>query len=125
MGSYLYEWRRRGDSDWTPVARFRNWSPDPVPGNNVTFIGGSLIYLHHGFVFAVSTNTGESWSVFGEHAGISPDNGPPWGFQNITNVVINTDGIGEIRTKSRSWQDTTNLILQTRDFGFTWEIEAD
>ena len=61
---YVFESRSPADNDWHHVMTFRHDDQVGIPRESVMVKNGSLAYVAMGWMFAVTTDSGRTWSVW-------------------------------------------------------------
>ena len=115
---YKFESGDAAKNHWREIATFRHDDPLPIPREQVRRVNDGVAYLFMGWMYAVTTDGGKSWSVWNAERDL-----PAWqccNYRLIGDVALNADGTGTM---------TCNVIdsargevpkLLTRDFGRTW-----
>jgi hypothetical protein len=115
---YKFESGNASKTQWREIATFRHDDPLLIPREQVRRIDDKVAYLFMGWMYAVTTDGGQSWAVWSAERDL-----PGWqccNYRLIGDVALNGDGTGTM---------TCNVIdsargevpkLLTRDFGRTW-----
>ena len=116
---YKFESAQGAGPDWREVMTFRHDGPVPIPRDQVRRAGESVAYLFMGWMYAVTTDGGDSWTVWDAARDL-----PGWRCCNyglIQDVALNADGTGTMTCKVIDAGRGEIPTLVTTDFGRTWE----
>jgi hypothetical protein len=115
---YLFESAKPGTNEWQQIVMFRHDDRPPIPRDQVRFVGDDVAFVFMGWVYAVSTDRGASWSVYD-----ATRNLPGWRCCNyglIKNVDLWPDGTGVMTLKPILGRTGEVSELRTRDYGVHW-----
>ena len=109
------------DSDaWREVMTFRHDDPVPIPRDQVRFVNERVGYVFMGWVYAVTTDGGTTWSVWNAETDL-----PKWACCNyrlIGDVNIEADGTGTMTLNPIPQRQSEVPRLTTNDFGRHWNL---
>ncbi|HEV2664040.1 MAG TPA: hypothetical protein VG324_03975, partial [Blastocatellia bacterium] len=60
---YVFQSAQIGSDRWRDIMVFRHDDPDPIPRDQIRFVYESTGYVFMGWMYAVTTDKGASWSV--------------------------------------------------------------
>lgn len=115
---YKFESGNAAETQWQEIATFRHDDPVPIPREQVRRMNESVAYLFMGWMYAVTTDGGKSWTVWNAEHDL-----PGWRCCNhrlINDVTLNTDGTGTMKCHVIDSSRGEVPKLLTRDFGRTW-----
>ena len=115
---YVFRSLPAGSDAWHDIMTFRHDDPNPIPRDQVRFLNDRVGFVFMGWMFAVTTDSGATWSVWDSARDL-----PNWQCCNyglITDVQLNADGTGTMTL--RPIQDRRGEVpqLRTKDFGRHW-----
>ena len=116
---YRFEAALEGLSDWHEVMTFRHDDPVEIPKDQFRVINARLAYAFMGWMYAVTTDGGRTWSVW--DAGVDL---PDWKCCNyglIRDVELNPSGAGLMRLQVIRGRPGEVPELSTADFGRHWK----
>ena len=90
----------------------------PIPRNQIRAVGDGTVYFFIGWLYAVTTDGGHSWSVW-----TAKENLPNWECCNyglIRDVSLRDDGSGTMILNPIPGRSGEVPALYTKDFGRTW-----
>src|SRR5215475_10778411 len=61
---YVFQSAPMGSDQWRDVMIFRHDDPDPIPRDQIRFLNENIGYAFMGWMYAVTTDQGASWSVW-------------------------------------------------------------
>ena len=117
-GYYVFESSPLGVDRWQEIMTFRHDDPVPIPRNQVRFVTRQVAYIFMGWLYAVTIDGGQSWSVW--DASKNDQLSKSYNYDMIREVNISPDGSGKM---------TLNLTgnkreeLSTKDYGSHWTSE--
>ena len=115
-GIYRFEAAPAG-SGWRDIMDFRHDDPVGIPKENVRFVSDHIAYVFMGWKYAVTTDGGQTWSVWD---GTKKLRAYCCDFDAIRAVTIAQDGSGRMTLHSSAKPEI--LSLTTKDFGQHWSM---
>lgn len=115
---YMFESTSGDSNDWREIVIFRHDDQPKIPANQVRFVNDQVGYLFMGWIYAVTTDGGASWSVWDAKNDLSNWQCCDYGL--IRDVSIGEDGVGKMRLKPISNRHGDAPELRTRDYGRHW-----
>jgi hypothetical protein len=115
---YKFESSDAAKNQWREIATFRHDDPVPIPREQVRRINHKVAYLFMGWMYAVTTDGGKSWTVWNAKRDL-----PGWqccNYRLIGDVMLNADGTGTMMCNVIDTARGEVPRLLTRDFGRTW-----
>lgn len=118
---YVFESGRVGTSAWHEILTFRHDDQPKIPTSQVRFVDDQLGYFFMGWVYAVTTDGGITWSVWDAAKDLS--NWQCCNYQLIQNAEISQDGTGSMKLKPIENRRGEVPELHTVDYGKHWRVE--
>jgi hypothetical protein len=115
---YVFMSAQAGSKKWREIFTFRHDDPVPIPKEQVRLVGKGVGYVYMGWMYAVTTDAGKSWSVWD-----AAENLPEWSCCNyglIASVGIEPDGKGTMILNPIQGRSGEVGQLHTTDFGRSW-----
>jgi hypothetical protein len=115
---YVFESRSPTDKDWHHVMTFRHDDQVRIPTESVIIKSTSLAYVSMGWMFAVTTDSGRTWSVWNAESNL-----PGWTCCNyglIRSVDLDSGGSGTMTLNPIRGRTGEVPRLYTNDYGRTW-----
>lgn len=109
--------RAKNFDDMDSVVTIRRDIQIPIPHENVKLIGDKIGYIFMGWVYAVTTDGGKTWTKWDAEQAL-----PNWQCCNqnlIRSVTIESNGIGTMTLNLGKDKEGITL-LRTQDYGKTW-----
>jgi len=112
---YLFESTSAISKEWQEVLRIQMDDPDPLPRENVRFVGEKIAYVFLGRQLAVTTDAGSTWARWD-----ALTDQPNWSRTRplIQDVEIGPDGRGKMTLRHAGTSAQSHLL--TRDYGRMW-----
>lgn len=112
---YVFKSSPPGSNRWREIMTFRDDDPGRIPRENVRFVSEQVGYVFMGWMYAVTTDGGATWSVWDakEKLGDACAN-----YGLIKAVYIASDGAGEMTLNRNCGGKMPKL--RTRDYGKNW-----
>lgn len=110
-----------GSSDWHEIMMFRHDDQPLIPRDQVRFVNDQTAYIFMGWMYAVTTDGGQTWSVWD-----ASKNLPKWqccNYRLIQQVDIAPDGRGTMKLNPIPERRGEVAEIHTKDFGQHWTIE--
>jgi hypothetical protein len=114
-GYYLFESSPSGVDRWQKIMTFRHDDPVPIPRNQVRFVNQQVAYLFMGWLYAVTVDGGQSWSVW--DASKNNHLSKSYNYDMIREVNISPDGSGKM---DLNLTGNKREELSTKDYGAHW-----
>jgi hypothetical protein len=114
---YVFRTAPPGSDAWRDIMTFRHDDPIPIPRDQVRFLNERVGFVFMGWMYAVTTDEGASWSVWDSSRDMPKR--PCCNYRLVKDVHLQADGTGTM---------TLNLVpdrvevvqLRTIDFGRHW-----
>lgn len=116
--NYLFESALSGSDDWREIMKFRHDDPVPIPRDQVQLLNDKIGYMFIGWIYAVTTDGGKSWSVWTAEQDLR--NWRCCNYKLIRSVQIALDGTGTMILNSIPDREGEVPELYTRDYGRHW-----
>ena len=116
---YVFRSAPVGSDAWHDIMTFRHDDPNPIARDQVRFVNDQVGFVFMGWMYAVSTDGGASWSVWDSAREL-----PKWqccNYQLIQNVNIESDGTGTMSLHVIPDHGDVPR-LRTKDFGHHWNV---
>jgi hypothetical protein len=117
---YIFQSALPDSSQWREVMTFRHDDPNPIPRNQVRFVKDNVGYVFMGWMYAVTTDGGSTWSVW--DAGKDLPNWRCCNYGLIKDVSIAPDGTGTMILNVIDPGRGEVPELKTKDFGKHWNL---
>lgn len=114
---FVFEAKAKGSSEWHEIMSTRTDEDIPIPREQVRFISDRAGYVFMTDKYAITTNSGDSWSIWKADDGITSLKYPGEFF--IREVLVNPDGSGALVLASSS-ANRPAVQFRTNDFGYSW-----
>ncbi len=117
---YVFRSAPVGSNNWRDIMTFRHDDPIPIPRDNIRFVNGRVASVFMGWMYAVTTDGGATWSVWDAGNDL-----PSWQCCNyglIADVNLNPDGTGTMTLSPIQGRRGEVPQLRTRDFGRHWSV---
>ena len=115
---YVFQSAPAGSNTWREVMTFRHDDPVPIPRDQVRFINDRVGYVFMGWMSAVTTDGGATWSVWSADKDL-----PNWKCCNyglVKNMHLEPDGTGVMILNPISQSRGEVPELRTKDYGRQW-----
>lgn len=116
---YQFESAPSGSNDWREIITFRDDEQPKIPSDQVRFVNDRIGYIFMGWVYAVTTDGGASWSVWDATHDL-----PNWqccNYKLIQDVMITEQGNGVMRLNPIENRRGEVPKLRTNDYGKHWQ----
>ncbi len=110
---YIFKSQLPGSNDWSEIMTFRDDDLGRIPRENVRFVNDKLGYVFMGWMYAVTTDGGASWSVWDGTKDLPEMD--CCGYALIKDVRVASDGKGVMILNRGVVPE-----LRTNDFGRHW-----
>ena len=115
---YVFQSAPSNSDAWREIMTFRHDDPVPIPREQVRFVNDRVGYAFMGWMSAVTTDGGASWSVW------SADKDLPklqcCNYQLIKDMRLEPDGTGVMILNPISQSRGEAPELRTKDYGRHW-----
>jgi hypothetical protein len=115
---YVFQSAVNTSDSWNEIMTFRHDDPVAIPRDHVRFINERVGYVFMGWLYAVTTDGGRSWSVW--DASKDPALSKTYNYDLIREVSISPDGTGRMVLKLIGDAKTE---LKTKNYGRQWTAE--
>ena len=115
---YVFQSSPPGSNGWREIMTFRHDDPGRIPRENIRFVNNQVGYVFMGWMYAVTTDGGSTWSVWNADKDL-----PGWDCCNyglIKDVCIGVDGTGVMILNPIPRRRGEVPELRTNDFGRHW-----
>lgn len=115
---YRFEGASSGSDDWREIMTFRHDDDPKIPRDQVRFVNDEIGYVFMGWMYAVTTDAGKSWSVWSAEKDL-----PDWqccNYKLINDVTMGSDGRGVMRLSPSEGRRGEVAELRTNDYGRHW-----
>lgn len=114
---YTFQSAPIGSDDWQEVLTFRHDDDPEIPRDQIRFLNEQVGYLFMGWMYAVTTNGGRTWSVWDAAKEL-----PQWrtNYRLIKDVSLQADGSGTMALNELEPQPG-RAELVTSDHGYHWK----
>jgi hypothetical protein len=117
---YVFQSAPAGSDSWREIMVFRHDDPNPIPRDQVRFLNEQVGFVFMGWMYAVTTNGGASWSTWNAERDL-----PRWLCRNyrlIAAVNMQADGTGTMILNVITERQGEVPQLHTKDFGKHWNL---
>jgi hypothetical protein len=117
---YVFRAAPSGSDSWHDIMTFRHDDPVPIPRDQVRFVNDRVGYIFMGWMYAVTTDGGVTWSVWNAQTDL-----PQWACCNyrlIGSVKVEPDGTGTMILNPIPQRQSEVPQLHTNDFGRHWNL---
>lgn len=115
---YVFRSAIDASDSWTEIMTFRHDDPVPIPKDHVQFVNERVGYVFMGWLYAVTTDEGRSWTVW--DASKDPVLSKSYKYDLIGEIDITPEGSGRMVLKLVGSRDA---ILKTKNYGRQWVAE--
>lgn len=115
---YVFQSAASSSDQWREIMMFRHDDPVDIPREQVRFANDHVAYVFMSWMYAVTTDGGNSWRV--SKIWDSLPNGEKCLYGCIEDLRIDANGTGEIRLNIIASPKDQIKILKTNDFGRSW-----
>lgn len=118
---YRFESASLGSDDWREIVTFRHDDQPKIPSEQIRFLNDDIGYLFMGWMYAVTSDAGRSWSVWTAERDL-----PGWrccNYRLIRDVKITNDGSGIMLLNPIPGRPGEVPELRTSDFGRHWHAD--
>jgi len=117
---YVFRSAPSGSDTWREIMTFRHDDPNPIPRDQAQFVNDSVGYVFMGWMYAVTTDGGASWSIWNAEKDL-----PKWlccNYGLIASVNLQSDGTGTMILAPIPKRQGEVPQLHTKDFGKHWNL---
>ena len=115
---YVFRWAPVGSDNWHDIMTFRHDDPIPIPRDQVRFVNERVGFVFMGWMYAVSTDGGVTWSVWDAHRDLKSE---CCNYGLVHDVHLEPDGTGTM-TLSVIPDRREVPKLRTTDYGRHWSV---
>ncbi|MEP7337928.1 MAG: hypothetical protein ABI977_09300 [Acidobacteriota bacterium] len=118
-GYYSFQSAPLSSNTWQDITTFRHDDPIEIRKNQVGFINDQTAYFFMGWIYAVTTDKGQTWSVWDAKKDL-----PYWqccNYELVREINLSPDGTGTMRLNPIPGRSGEVPELRTKDFGRHWE----
>jgi len=119
---YVFESRSPTEDEWHPIMTFRHDDRVGIPKESVTVKNARVSYVAVGWMFAITTDSGRTWSVWN-----ATNDLPGWSccnYQLIRIVDLDSNGSGTMTLNPIPGRAGEVPRLYTNDYGRSWSAAA-
>jgi hypothetical protein len=119
---YVFQSSRKGTLRWGEITRQLHGEPVPLPKEQIRFVSDDVGYLFFQLKYAVTVDSGQSWSVFdfGHNPLYSPKK---LDYSRIADVKVLPDGTGKLTMFRYDITQGQSTLFFTHDYGRHWELK--
>jgi hypothetical protein len=117
---YVFRSAPSGSDSWREIMTFRHDDPNPIPQDQVQFVNDRVGYVFMGWMYAVTTDSGASWSIWNAEKDLSRWQCCNYGL--IASVNLQPDGTGIMILDPIPKREGEVPQLHTKDFGQHWNL---
>jgi hypothetical protein len=117
---YVFQSAPAGSDSWQKVMIFRHDDPNPIARDQVRFVNDQVAFVFMGWMYAVTTDAGNSWSVWNGEKELPKGYG--CNYRLIRSVNIDMDGAGTMILNPIPQRQGELPELHTTDFGRHWNL---
>lgn len=117
---YQFEAASTGSDHWREIMTFRHDDDPQIPTNQVRYVNDDIGYVFMGWMYAVTTDAGTTWSVWSAEKDL-----PGWqccNYKLISDVTIGSDGSGVMKLNPIAGRRGEVAQLRTIDYGSHWTL---
>jgi hypothetical protein len=114
-GYYVFESSQADIENWQTIMTFRHDDPVKIRSDQVRFVNEQVGYVFMGWLYAVTTDGGRTWSVW--DASKDPVLSRTYNYDLIRQVSISPDGNGHMDLNLTGNKEEQ---LRTQDYGRHW-----
>lgn len=115
---YVFESAPVSTGNWRKIMVYRHDDPMPIPRERVRFVSDRIAYIFIGFMYAVTLDSGRTWSVWRADKSVSQFNGCKYLLP--AEITIATDGTGSMTLLPLNQECASTRKLYTTDYGKHW-----
>jgi hypothetical protein len=120
---YVFSSAPQGTDTWRTIMTFRHDDPVPIPREQLRIVGENFAYIFIGWMYAVTTDGGRTWSVW--DAGKDLPNWQCCNYGLIKEVSVRPDGTGEMILSPIPGRRGEVPKVCTVDFGRHWAARCN
>ena len=118
---YVFESGKVGTEVWREFMVLRHDDRPALPNDQIRFVNERIGFVFMGWMYAITTDGGESWSVWNAAKDVPDWNWSKYGV--ISDVRIEPDGAGKMVLKSIADPNRQVPDFWTTDFGRHWKVK--
>jgi hypothetical protein len=115
---FVFEAASAQTQQWKEIMTFRHDDDPKITADQVRYVNDEIGYVFMGWMYAVTTDAGRSWSVWSAERDL-----PDWqccNYKLIRDVTIGTDGRGIMTLNPIEGRRGEVTELRTKDYGRHW-----
>jgi hypothetical protein len=117
---YVFQFAEVASNDWQEIMTFRHDDPVEIPRDQVRFVNDQTGYVFMGWMYAVTTDGGRTWSVWNAQQDL-----PKWdccNYRLVEDVELSSDGAGRMKIDTIAGRQGEVPELYTQDYGRHWGV---
>jgi hypothetical protein len=118
---YVFRSAPAGSDNWSDIMTFRHDDPVPIPRDQVRFVNARVGFVFMGWMYAVTTDGGASWSVWDSFRDL-----PKWQcctYRLVKDVHLEPNGTGTMTISViPDCCEAVPQSLHTKDYGRHWSV---
>lgn len=118
---YVFESTSKGSTAWHEIMTLRHDDRPDLPKDQIRFLNDETGYLFMEWMYAVTTDGGNNWSVWDATRDVRDWQWSKYGV--IREVRIEPDGSGTMLLKPIADPNSKVPTFRTHDFGRHWQVE--
>lgn len=118
---YVFQSGLKDADEWREILTVLTDEPIPIPRENIRFVDDQIAYFFMRNYYAVTTDSGRSWSIWDAQKGLSYRQHKLWPYAK--DVHIEPDGSGNMTLPPRVDGGGDVPALYTNDHGRHWSVE--
>lgn len=120
----VYKFRSRllRTTRWNEILSFEHDDLIAIEDKWVHFVNDEIAFVYIAWMYAVTTDRGQNWSVWGAHRFRQIE--AEIGYNLIKTVTLNSDGTGKMKMGFVA-PSGFEQILVTSDYGRSWHVEEE
>jgi hypothetical protein len=115
---YVFQSMPPGATEWREIMTFREDDPRSIPRESIRFLNERVGYVFMGWMYAVTTDGGSTWSVWDAEKSLTHWECCPYGL--IEDVRLAPDGTGTMVLSPDAHRRFKVPALHTTNFGRNW-----
>jgi hypothetical protein len=115
---YVFRSASVGSDNWHDIMTFRHDDPNPIPRDQVQFVNERVGFVFMGWMYAVSTDSGKTWSVWDAHRDLKSH---CCNYGLVQDVHLEPDGTGTMTLQVIPDRGEVTK-LRTNDYGRHWSV---
>jgi hypothetical protein len=120
---YVFTSKSHDTARWHEFMTFKHDDPVPIPREQIRFVTGRIGFVFMGWMYAVTTDGGQYWSVWDARSDLA--NWECCNYGLINAVTLQSNGTGKMILHPIEGRRGEVPKLCTTDFGRHWTNECD